>query len=73
MLALGNAPLIPAGSLFTSCIEQVEPLGIQDMRYAKAEYIRALKDLRAADAEYVRAQAAFELARARYDDARRLT
>ncbi len=69
MLALGNAPLIPAGSLFTSCIEQVEPLGIQDMRFAKAEYIRALKDLRAADAEYVRAQAAFELARARYKDA----
>ncbi|MBR5052695.1 MAG: hypothetical protein IKW91_05670, partial [Bacteroidaceae bacterium] len=45
------------------------PLGIQDMRFAKAEYIRALKDLRAADAEYVRAQAAFELARARYKDA----
>ena len=39
------------------------------MRFAKAEYIRALKDLRAADAEYVRAQAAFELARARYKDA----
>ena len=69
MLALGNAPLIPAGSLFTSCIEQVEPLGIQDMRFAKAEYIRALKDLRAADAELQRALAAVELANARYRDA----
>ena len=61
--------MIAAGSLFTSCIEQVEPLGIQDLRYAKAEYIRALKDLRAADAELVRAQAAHEQARARYVDA----
>ena len=61
--------MIAAGSLFTSCIEQVEPLGIQDIRYAKAEYIRALKDLRAADAEYVRAQAAVEQANARYIDA----
>ena len=58
-----------AGSLFTSCIEQVEPLGIQDLRYAKAEYIRALKDLRAADAEYRRAEAAVQQAIARYEDA----
>jgi len=61
--------MIAAGSLFTSCIEQVEPLGIQDMRLAKAEYIRALKDLRAADAEYRRAEAAVQLAIARYEDA----
>ncbi len=61
--------MIAAGSLFTSCIEQVEPLGIQDLRYAKAEYIRALKDLRAADAEYRRAEAAVQLAIARYEDA----
>ena len=47
----------------------MEPLGIQDMRFAKAEYIRALKDLRAADAELVRAEAAHEQARARYVDA----
>lgn len=39
------------------------------MRYAKAEYIRALKDLRAADARLVDAQAAHETARARYVDA----
>ncbi len=61
--------MIAAGSLFTSCIEQVEPLGIQDLRYAKAEYIRALKDLRAADAEYRRAEAAVQQAIARYEDA----
>ena len=61
--------MIAAGSLFTSCIEQVEPLGIQDLRYAKAEYIRALKDLRAADAEFRRAEAQLKLAEARYQDA----
>ena len=61
--------MIAAGSLFTSCIEQVEPAGIQDLRYAKAEYIRALKDLRAADAELQRAKAEVEKANARYRDA----
>jgi len=61
--------MIAAGSLFTSCIEQVEPVGLLDMRTAKAEYIRALKDLRAADAEYTRAKAAVEQANARYRDA----
>jgi len=58
-----------AGSLFTSCIEQVEPLGVQDLRFAKAEYIRALKDLRAADAEFRRAEAALKQAEARNEDA----
>ena len=61
--------MIAAGSLFTSCIEQVEPLGVQDLRFAKAEYIRALKDLRAADAEFRRAEAALKQAEARYQDA----
>jgi len=58
--------MIAAGSLFTSCIDQIEPVGILDMRTAKAEYIRALKDLRAADAEFRRAQAAHEQANAAY-------
>ena len=58
-----------AGSLFTSCIEQIEPVGILDMRTAKAEYIRALKDLRAADAEYRRAEAAVQQANAAYRQA----
>ena len=61
--------MIAAGSLFTSCIEQVEPVGLLDMRSAKAEYIRALKDLRAADAEFRRAEAALKQADARYRDA----
>ncbi len=61
--------MIAAGSLFTSCIEQVEPVGIQNLRDAKAEYIRALKDLRAADAELQRAYAAVQQANARYRDA----
>ena len=58
-----------AGSLFTSCIEQVEPEGIRDMRIAKAEYIRSLKDVNAADAEYKRAEADVQRALARYQDA----
>ena len=61
--------MIAAGSLFTSCIEQIEPVGILDMRTAKAEYIRALKDLRAADAEYRRAEAAVQQANAAYRQA----
>ena len=61
--------MIAAGSLFTSCIEQVEPEGIKNLRDAKAEYIRALKDLRAADAEFRRAEAALKQADARYRDA----
>ena len=61
--------MIAAGSLFTSCIDQVEPVGILDIRSAKADYIRALKDLRAADAEFRRAEAALKQADARYRDA----
>ena len=55
-----------AGSLFTSCIEQVEPEGIRDMRIAKAEYIRSLKDLNAAKGELLRAKAEVERANAAY-------
>ena len=61
--------MIAAGSLFTSCIDQLEPVGILDMRTAKAEYIRALKELRAADAEYRRAEAALMLAHTAYRQA----
>ena len=55
-----------AGSLFTSCIEQVEPEGIRDMRIAKAEFIRSLKDLNTAKGELLRAKAAVEQANAAY-------
>ena len=61
--------MIAAGSLFTSCIEQVEPVGILDLRQAKAEYIRGLLALRNAEAERVRAEAAVLQADARYRDA----
>ena len=61
--------MIAAGSLFTSCIDQVEPVGILAIRNAKADYIRALQDLRAADAEFRRAEAQLKLADARYRDA----
>ena len=57
-----------AGSLFTSCIEQVEPEGIRNMRDAKADYIRSLKDVNAADAEYKRAEADVQRALARYQE-----
>ena len=52
--------MIAAGSLFTSCIDQAEPVGILEIRTVKADYIRALKDLRAADAEFRRAEAALK-------------
>ena len=62
--------MIAAGSLFTSCIEQVEPEGIRNMRDAKADYIRSLKDVNAADAELKRAEAAVRQADAAYTAAR---
>ena len=58
--------MIAAGSLFTSCIEQVEPEGIRNMRDAKADYIRSLKDVNAANAELKRAEAAVKEADAAY-------
>ena len=65
--------MIAAGSLFTSCIEQVEPEGIRNMRDAKAEYIRSLKDVNAADAEFRRAEAEVERAKSRLIDAKAAT
>ena len=65
--------MIAAGSLFTSCIEQVEPEGIRNMRDAKADYIRSLKDVNAADAEFRRAEAEVERAKSRLIDAKAAT
>ena len=56
--------MIAAGSLFTSCIEQVEPDGILALREAKARYYDALSKLREADAEYRRAEAGVQQAEA---------
>lgn len=61
--------MIAAGSLFTSCLEYVEPVGIQQLRAAKADYLDALAQLRLADAELQKANAAYVLAQAAYVDA----
>ena len=61
--------MIAAGSLFTSCLEYVEPVGIQQLRSAKADYLDALGQLRLADAELQKANAAYVNARAAYVDA----
>lgn len=53
-----------AGSLFTSCIEQVEPDGILALREAKARYYDALAQLRAKDGIYREAEAALKQAEA---------
>ncbi|MCR5709825.1 MAG: hypothetical protein K6G79_05020 [Bacteroidales bacterium] len=54
--------MIAAGSLFTSCIQPIEPEGILALRNAKAAYYAALGDLRRAEAERERAVAALRLA-----------
>jgi len=56
--------MIAAGSLFTSCIEQVEPEGLRALRDAKALYYKALADLRGKDGELRQAEAALKLAEA---------
>ena len=62
--------MIAAGSLFTSCIQPIEPAGIYDLREAKARYYDALSKLRAADALYREAQADHEKAMAEYQRAK---
>ncbi|MBR6423880.1 MAG: hypothetical protein IKS47_04285 [Bacteroidales bacterium] len=54
--------MIAAGSLFTSCIEPIEPVGIFDLREAKARYYDALSELRKADALVQQANAKLILA-----------
>lgn len=56
--------LVAVGGLFTSCIDNEEPLGVKELRYAKAEYIRALKGLTDANAEVAKAEAAWKNAQA---------
>lgn len=59
--------LVALGGLFTSCISPDEPAGIHEIRYAKAEYIRALKDLTKANEAVVAAEAAFKQAQADHE------
>ena len=54
--------MIAAGSLFTSCIEQVEPVGILDLRDAKAAYLKALASVESSKTALIAAQAAAEQA-----------
>ncbi|MCF0168531.1 MAG: hypothetical protein HUJ93_07845, partial [Bacteroidales bacterium] len=68
--------MFAASGLFTACIDNVEPVGVQDMRNAHAEYLRACAKLKQADAQvqqaqvtFVEAQAALELAKADYQKA----
>lgn len=61
--------LVAVGGLFTSCIDNEEPLGVKELRYAKAEYIRALKSLTDANAEVAKAEAAYKLAQAEVEKA----
>ncbi|MFA6895344.1 MAG: hypothetical protein WCQ46_06295, partial [Bacteroidales bacterium] len=61
--------MIAAGSLFTSCIENVEPEGVYELRLAKAAYYEALCAVKNADAKVAEADATFRLAEAAYQDA----
>lgn len=61
--------MIAASTLFTSCLEYVEPQGIQQLRVAKADYLDALATLRLADAELQKANATYVLAQAAFQDA----
>jgi hypothetical protein len=56
--------MIAAGSLFTSCIQQVEPEGIKALREAKARYYDALSQLRGKDGVLREAEAALKQAEA---------
>ena len=60
--------LIAAGGLFTSCIKNEEPNGIEQMRNAKAEYIKALAALENANKAVIEAEAAFKQAQAGYEN-----
>ena len=52
------------GGIITSCIPTVEPDGVKEMRYAHAEYLRALADLTTANKAVVDAEAAVKNAQA---------
>lgn len=50
--------MVCTAGLFTSCLENVEPSGIEELRKAKAEYYKALAAKANADAELAKANAA---------------
>lgn len=63
--------LIGIAGLFTSCINQVEPEGLQTLRQGKAAYYQALAALQTANADKAKAEAAYTTAMAAADAAYR--
>ena len=55
--------------MFSSCLENIEPEGIADLRGAKAELLRAQTALAEANAAKVNAEAAIALAKAKVEEA----
>ena len=55
--------------MFSSCLENIEPEGIENLRGAKAELLRAQTALQAAQAAKVEAEAALVLAQAKVQEA----
>lgn len=55
--------------MFSSCLENIEPEGIKDLRGAKAELLRAKTALEEANAAKVNAEAAFVQAQAKIQEA----
>ncbi|MCI2081906.1 MAG: hypothetical protein LKK19_04535 [Bacteroidales bacterium] len=60
---------IGLAGLFTSCINQVEPTGLQTLREGKAAYYQALANLQTAQADKIEAEAAYTQAMATADAA----
>lgn len=61
--------LMAGTGTFTSCIDTDEPAGIENLRGAKAELIRAKVAVETANAAYVNAEAALKLAEAKTEEA----
>ncbi len=61
--------MIGAAGLFTSCIDNVEPAGLNELRDAKADYYRALAELQKAQATAATTAAEAEKLRAEADAA----
>ena len=62
--------VLAAGTLmFSSCLETIEPAGIEDLRGAKADLLRAQSALQEAQAAKVNAEAALVMAEAKVQEA----
>ena len=61
--------MFAVGGFFTSCIDNAEPVGVQKMREAHAEYVKACAELQKAKIAIAAAEASRILAEADYQDA----